>query len=120
MTNPRTVEFERKIQSMFHRALGLAMNEAIEKGISPYDVKIDFEELIEEHMTFHNDATEQPTLRAFKNLENREVFIQDASERERTFHLNPKLADQDVFVDRNPKIWFKMPKNAIPKPKTEE
>ena len=95
---------------MFRRAYDLAVKEAMEKGISPYDVKIEFKDFIEHNMTYNNDATEQPTLRAFKNLERREVFIEDVSERERSFHLNPKLADQDVFIDKSENIWFHMPK----------
>jgi hypothetical protein len=118
MTNPRTVEFERKIRSMFRKAHDLAVKEATEKGISPYDVKIDFEYFIEDNQTENNDATPEPTKRAFKNLERRMVFIEDTSERERTFHLNPKLADQDVFIDKSENIWFHMPKSE-PKPKTE-
>lgn len=111
MTNPRTVEFERKIQGMFRRANDQAIKEAIEKGISPYEVKIELESFIEHNQTYNNDATPEPTKRAFQNLERREVFVKDTSERIKTFHLNPKLADQDIIIDKSEEIWFHMPKS---------
>lgn len=105
---------------MFRKAHDQAMIEAMKEGISPYDVKIDFKEFIEDNQTENNDATDQPTKRAFQNLERREVFVKATSEREQTFNLNPKLADQDVFIDQSENIWFHMPKIEKPKPKTEE
>ena len=110
MTNPRTVEFERKIRKMLIRARDQATKEAMENGKSPYDIEIELDSFIEYNQTYNNDATPQPTLRAFKNLVNREVFIEDASERMRIFRLNPKLAEQDVVIDKREDIWVCMPK----------
>jgi|GEM_PF-5987993 len=111
MTNPRTVEFERKIRKMLIRARDQAIREAMENRKSPYDMEIEKDSFIEYNQTYNNDATPEPTKRVFNNLVNREVFIEGISERMQTFRLNPKRAEQDIVIDKSENIWVRMPKN---------
>lgn len=118
MTNPRTVEFERKIQNMLIRATNQAIKKAMENGKTPYDITIDKESFIEDNQTLNNDATAEPTKRAFQNLQRREVFIEDKSDRfgkTESFRLNPKRAEQDIMIDKDEGIYVTMPE-----PKTKE
>jgi hypothetical protein len=109
MTNPRTVEFERKIQNMLIRATTQTIKEAEENNKSPYDVDIEKESFVEFNQTYNNDATPEPTKRAYKNLVNREVFVEDVKERMQIFRLNPERAEQDIMIDKDEGIYVTMP-----------
>jgi len=96
--NPRTQEYINKLADTVHFARDMAMKEAIEKGINPYDVKLETE-WFKQEIEVNAPCVPSTSARYYNYWIRRNVFIESIDEEHHitVFQLNRKLADRKVL-----------------------
>ena len=96
--NRRNKEFAEEVRDLLCRVRDNALNKAEENHCSPYDIELDAEEIIKEHMTFRMIATRDCAQRHLENLIARRVLVYSNGIKngKHPLKLNAEFADQNI------------------------
>lgn len=108
--NRRNKEFAEEVHNLLLDIRSYADSQAYKNHVSPYDIEIEVQWLLEYHMTNRMIATEMCARRHYDNLRNRGLFKYCGDHDNEKIKLNPEFADKEIDLLI---AHVRMPKNEV-------